>query len=78
MSWRKEMLGFRPLLPKSWSSVVFRMLWRGRLIEVTIGQSKAKYTLLQGEPLEIKHFGAPVMLSGLAELDCPPVLDRVA
>ncbi len=77
MSWRGGALGFRPVLPSGWTSVAFRVLWRGRLIELAIGQSRVTYTLLQGEPLEIKHFGTPFTLNTSTELQCPPLLERV-
>jgi len=78
MSWRDAALGFRPRLPSEWDLLTFRMLWRGRLLELAIGRGKARYTLLEGEPLELSHFGVPFLLSASVELDCPPLLDRVA
>ena len=77
MTWRGGELGFRPGLPKSWNSVTFRMLWRGRLIELEIRQSNTTYTLLHGEPLEISHFGTPFTLNASVDLECPPLLARV-
>jgi alpha,alpha-trehalose phosphorylase len=77
MTWRGGALGFRPVLPKSWTSVAFRMLWRGRLIELEIGESRVTYSLLHGEPLEINHFGAPFTLTASVDLASPPLLDRV-
>jgi alpha,alpha-trehalose phosphorylase len=77
MTWRGGTLGFRPALPKSWVSVTFRMLWRGRLLELEIRQSRVTYTLLQGEPLEICHFGIPFTLDASVDLESPPLQARV-
>jgi alpha,alpha-trehalose phosphorylase len=77
MTWRSGVLGFRPVLPTNWASLTFRMLWRGRLIEVAIDQSKTRYTLLEGEPLEIRHHGTPFTLSAPVEHECVPRLDAV-
>jgi alpha,alpha-trehalose phosphorylase len=77
MTWRSGVLGFRPVLPTNWASLTFRMLWRGRLIEVAIDQSKTRYTLLEGEPLEIRHHGTPFTLSAPVEHECVPRLGAV-
>jgi alpha,alpha-trehalose phosphorylase len=77
MTWRGGVLGFRPTLPESWSSLAFRILWRGRLIELDISHSSVTYTLVHGEPLEVRHFESSFMLESSVALDCPPLLDRV-
>jgi len=77
MTWRGGVLGFRPVLPKDWTSFAFSVLWRGRLIELEIDHSKTRYTLLHGEPLEVNHHGTPFTLSASAERECVPRLDRV-
>jgi alpha,alpha-trehalose phosphorylase len=77
MTWRDGVLGFRPVLPRHWTSVTFRLLWRGRLIELEIGLAKVTYTLLQGLPVEVHHFGAPFLLNGVVELERPAQLDRI-
>jgi trehalose/maltose hydrolase-like predicted phosphorylase len=74
MTWRGGALGFRPILPESWASVTFRLLWQGRLIELEIRQSNVAYALLQGEPLEISHFGEPFMLKATVVRENPPPL----
>jgi len=66
MTWRGGVLGFRPVLPKAWTSFAFSVLWRGRLIELEIHHSKTRYTLLHGEPLEVNHHGTPFTLSASA------------
>lgn len=73
MTWRGGRLGFRPALPKAWSSIGFRMLWRGRLLELEFGKSKACYRLLTGEPLQIAHFGRSFLLETIVEVQCPSV-----
>jgi alpha,alpha-trehalose phosphorylase len=76
MTWRGGTLGFRPTLPEDWTSLSFRVLWKGRLIELDIGHSATRYTLLEGEPIDICHFAAPVTLSAAAvHLERPPVME---
>jgi alpha,alpha-trehalose phosphorylase len=77
MTWRGGKLGFRPVMPDAWDAVAFRLLWRGRLIEIEMRPSGTRYRLLQGDPLEISHFGAPYMLTMALDLEGPPELDRV-
>ena len=77
MTWRGGMLGFRPVLPTAWTSVSFRVLWRGRLVELEFDQHKATYRLLEGESLVITHFGTPATLTTALELECPLQLDCV-
>jgi trehalose/maltose hydrolase-like predicted phosphorylase len=74
MTWRGGALGFRPVLPESWTSVTFKLLWRGRLIEVAIHAEKVTYALLQGEPLEIFHFGEPFLLQATVDREYPSLL----
>ncbi len=48
-------LSFRPVLPDELPRLRFRLLFRGRLLRVTVEPGEATYELLRGEPLTIRH-----------------------
>lgn len=50
-------LSFRPRLPAAVSRLCFRLLYRGRCLQVEITHSKARYALLrpEGKPLRVHH-----------------------
>ena len=50
-------LAFRPTLPPGISRLAFRLFFRGRLCNVEITDGTATYTLLDGEPIDITHYG---------------------
>ncbi len=49
-------LGFAPKLPPGITRLVFRLFFRGRLLRVEIEGDTARYSLLDGEPLELRHY----------------------
>ncbi|MGH8981861.1 MAG: glycoside hydrolase family 65 protein [Acidimicrobiales bacterium] len=53
---------FRPRLPGELHGLVFRLLYRGRRLEVELGADEAVYRLRSGEPLAISHYGEAVSL----------------
>ena len=53
-------LSFAPVLPEKWNSYRFRLLWRGRLLEVKVDQTGAHYRLLRGDALTIKSNGQEI------------------
>ena len=55
-------LSFAPRLPQRLSRLTFRLLFRGRRILVELDHQQARYTLLQGDPLDVAHHGASVTL----------------
>jgi alpha,alpha-trehalose phosphorylase len=57
-------LTFSPRLPQALSRLVFRLSFRGRLLRVDVSQSQARYTLLEGEPIEIEHHGQKLRVDG--------------
>ena len=57
-------LEFSPRLPAKLTRLSFRLTYRGRLLGVTIGRSEARYELLDGEALEISHYGEHLTLEG--------------
>ena len=48
-------LSFRPVLPDELPRLRFRLLFRGRLLRVTVEPGEATYELLRGEPLTVRH-----------------------
>ncbi|MFJ5775442.1 glycoside hydrolase family 65 protein [Streptomyces sp. NPDC093094] len=50
-------LRFAPRLPERFSRLAFSLQLLGRRLRVEIGQDKATYTLLEGQPLRIRHHG---------------------
>jgi alpha,alpha-trehalose phosphorylase len=56
-------LSFAPRLPQQLSRLTFRLLFRGRRIWVEVDHRQARYTLLQGPPLDVGHHGATVTLA---------------
>ncbi len=50
-------LAFSPRLPGGISELRFRLRYRGRRLRVTISSGRAKYELLDGDPLSVVHHG---------------------
>ena len=50
-------LCFNPKLPPGIVRLSFRMRFRGRIVLVAVHDRSATYTLLDGEPLDIAHYG---------------------
>jgi alpha,alpha-trehalose phosphorylase len=69
-----DTLAFAPRLPDALSGLRFRMVYRGRCLEVSVSPGGVRYQLLSGERLEVLHYGQPVTLeSGRLETRaCPP------
>jgi alpha,alpha-trehalose phosphorylase len=67
-------LSFNPHLPGGLSELKFRLRYRGRKLKVTIGAERAKYELIDGEPLTLTHHGKEFKLGKRpATHDIPPV-----
>jgi alpha,alpha-trehalose phosphorylase len=65
-------LCFAPKIPQGIARLSFRMRYRGRVVRVSAGECTATYSLLAGDPLEIRHHGQPVTISGEEQtLDIP-------
>jgi alpha,alpha-trehalose phosphorylase len=56
-------LSFAPRLPQRLSRLAFRLLFRERRIRVEIDHEQARYSLLQGDPLDVTHHGDNVTLT---------------
>lgn len=50
-------LSFSPSLPPQWESLRFKIMNRGRLLEVAVGREAVSYTLLAGDGMAIRHRG---------------------
>lgn len=48
-------LTFQPTLPDAWEGYRFKVTYRGRMIEVHVTKKEVGYTLLEGEPISIRH-----------------------
>ena len=67
-------LSFNPHLPGGLSELKFRLRYRGRKLRVTISAERAKYELIDGEPLTLTHHGKEFTLGKRpASHDIPPV-----
>jgi alpha,alpha-trehalose phosphorylase len=53
-------LSFAPQLPERLTRLAFRMGFRGSRLRVEVGETTTTYSLLDGPPVEIRHFGEPV------------------
>jgi alpha,alpha-trehalose phosphorylase len=73
-------LSFAPRLPQRLSRLAFRLLFRGRRIRVEVDHRQARYSLLEGTPLEVAHYGAAVALvpAEPATRPIPPAAPRRA
>jgi alpha,alpha-trehalose phosphorylase len=66
-------LCYAPKLPPGILGLSFRMRFRGRIVRVSIHGQATTYSLLTGDPLDIKHHGQPVTVTEKDQtLDNPP------
>ncbi|MFI6490133.1 glycoside hydrolase family 65 protein [Streptomyces sp. NPDC050564] len=59
-----DTLEFAPRLPERFSRLAFSLELLGRRLRVEIEPGVATYTLVTGEPLEIRHYSEPVTVDG--------------
>jgi alpha,alpha-trehalose phosphorylase len=64
-------LRFDPRMPTGWQRLRFRLLHQGRSLQVELTPESARYTLLEGDELEIEHQGEQITLTA-----ADPVADR--
>jgi len=55
-------LSFSPCLPSGIAELKFRLRYRGRRLKVTISSARARYELIEGDPLSLMHHGKPFEL----------------
>lgn len=53
-------LRFAPRLPEAWRRLLYRIRYRGRLIEIDVRPEDVRLTLLEGEPLSVTVYEAPL------------------
>jgi alpha,alpha-trehalose phosphorylase len=56
-------LAFAPRLPEALARITFRLRWRGRRLRVQITPGQAEYRLLDGDELELSHYGQLVTVT---------------
>jgi alpha,alpha-trehalose phosphorylase len=56
-------LSFAPRLPARLERLAFGLRFRGRLLKVEATQTEATYTLSEGKPLELSHYGDAITVS---------------
>jgi alpha,alpha-trehalose phosphorylase len=56
-------LAFAPRLPSRLARLAFRLLYRGRRLRVDVWPDSARYELLHGEALEIRHHGEALIIA---------------
>nr|WP_231644913.1 glycosyl hydrolase family 65 protein [Sciscionella sp. SE31] len=56
-------LSFAPRLPSALEQLTFRLRMRESLVEVQITPDWATYRLLSGQPLELAHYGDPIVVT---------------
>jgi alpha,alpha-trehalose phosphorylase len=74
-----ETLEFSPRLPARLTRLSFRLMYRGRRLQVTIRRADVDYQLLDGEALEVSHHGEPVALAAAGDVESrgiPPLPAR--
>ncbi|HZA90271.1 MAG TPA: glycoside hydrolase family 65 protein [Solirubrobacterales bacterium] len=64
-------LSFTPRLPEALARLAFRLCFNGRRIKVEIERPHARYTMLEGAPLEITHHGSAVTVTPDDPVTCP-------
>ena len=72
-------ISMAPRLPASWTRLRFRLRLGDALLQVTMTGRVARYELLAGQTLEIRHFGRALRISAgaPAEIDLDPRLECV-
>jgi alpha,alpha-trehalose phosphorylase len=56
-------LTFAPRLPERLNRLAFRLCFRGRRLKVEVESDQARYSLLEGAPLELSHHGQTISVS---------------
>ena len=66
-------LRFAPRLPHRINRLGFRVVYQGRVLQVSMAGTTATYRVVDGEPLDIHHHGRQVTVGDRElELDIPP------
>jgi alpha,alpha-trehalose phosphorylase len=73
-------ISFAPRLPPALSRISFGLRWQGRQLRVEISPDGARYQLVAGPPMRLRHHGEPVALAGdpvVLPVPEPPVVEPV-
>ena len=62
MRCRDGKLSFAPVLPPKWQGYRFRVLYRGRCVEVSMGAEGPSYRLVSGAPITVSSCGKDIEL----------------
>ncbi|HWC25996.1 MAG TPA: glycosyl hydrolase family 65 protein, partial [Solirubrobacteraceae bacterium] len=73
-----DTLHFSPRLPRSLARLSFRLTYRGRRLRVSVSSGEARYELLDGDALELRHHGEDFTLhpGGPEVREVPPAAQR--
>jgi alpha,alpha-trehalose phosphorylase len=71
-------LTLMPRLPDALTRLAFRFRFRGRQIKVEVDHRQARYTMVEGDPLELTHHGSAVTVAtdGPVTVPIPPAPAR--
>jgi alpha,alpha-trehalose phosphorylase len=71
-------LSFKPRLPSAIERLAFGLSYRGARLLVDVGREFARYTLREGDPLELRHHAerVTVTVGQTATLAIPPIASR--
>ncbi len=64
-------LSFHPRLPAALTRLKFHIMFRGRSLCVEVDHEEARYSLVDGEPLEIDHHGQAAVVGGTEPIALP-------
>ena len=64
-------LSFAPRLPKQLTRLTFGICFRDQRLRVEITQEEARYSVLEGPPLQIAHHGKTVTATNPESVSCP-------
>jgi maltose phosphorylase len=65
---REELLSFEPMLPKNWTTLSFKVLYRGRVLQVGIEKDQVVLKSLEGEGLDLYLMGEKKRLEASGSL----------
>ncbi|GJM72590.1 hypothetical protein HMSSN036_48060 [Paenibacillus macerans] len=68
MRLKESGLSLAPAIPQDWEQYAFRLTFRGRLIDVRIGQKSVVLELAEGEAIRLKLYDEDVTLQPGAAL----------
>jgi maltose phosphorylase len=67
-----EKLVFNPTIPAHWQSYSFRISYRGSVVRVSVGQTEARFELLEGRPVSAVFRGVERTIGGLGLVVAAP------